>query len=324
MNVSFPLSNRLSYDILLERLQRLSHALQAIRQYRKPDPSKLKHILVKDNIAVSEFSTTAGALALENLYIPDAFCIKKLKEKELDLFGKTNMTELAGFVTTANPNKGYSHLGGFGVNPRGDFPCGGSSSGSAIAVAAGLCDAALGTETRGSIIKPGLACGVWALKPSRGLISRSGIIPISHHFDTPGVLSRDLDTIVEVFQTMIAEDPDDELTSIVPKYLSSVKTQQFNNIKIGLLVPKEVPAQLIDNLINKVCQIKGIKIIKIEQPETNFDYKFITSVDIKHDLDDFLQTLEKEEEKSIIITFGAGSITNFSYKVAEYLKDRGL
>lgn len=288
MNISYPLSKPLSYNTLLERLQRLSSVLRAIREYRTLNPNKRKHILVKDNIAVSEFFTTAGSLALKDLCIPDAFCIKKLKEKNFDIFGKTNMTELAGFVTTAKPNKGYSQLGGFGVNPRGDFPCGGSSSGSAIAVAAGLCDAALGTETRGSVMKPGLACGVWALKPSRGLISRSGIVPISHNFDTPGVLSRDLETMVDVFQAMVEEDIEDKSTSIVPSYLSLKNTERFDRIKIGLLISREVSNQLVDSLLRIFSQLKKVEIVKITQPYENFDYKFITSVDIKYDLDNFL------------------------------------
>lgn len=186
----FPLDAVLTPDVMNERLNRYAKELHAVEVWRKPAEDARYRILAKANIGTSEFPTDAGAEALRNLMLPDAPCVNLLRKVGCDVFGKTAMTELAGFLTTQNSHLGYSHMGGFPKNPHGDFAPRGSSSGSAVAVAAGLCDAALGTETRGSLMLPGIANGVVSYKPTRGLISRTRIVPISHHFDAPGVIAR--------------------------------------------------------------------------------------------------------------------------------------
>lgn len=135
-------------------------------------------ILVKDNIETGDkMRTTAGALALEyNVAIKDAFLIKLLREAGAVILGKTNMTELANGVSSSMW-AGYSSKGGQVAHPYGDFFAGGSSTGSAAAVAMNFAAAAVGTETSASILSPATQMSIVGLKPTVGLISRSGIIP---------------------------------------------------------------------------------------------------------------------------------------------------
>src|SRR5215813_11396892 len=158
-------------------------------------------ILVKDNIATGDKQhTTGGSLALEGARAKgDATVVKQLRAAGAVILGKANLTEFANIIAIEMPS-GYSSLGGQVKNPysptllddRG-IPVvlpGGSSSGSAVAVAAGLCAAAIGTETSGSLLSPATQNGLVTVKPTVGLISRAGILPISHSQDTAGPLTR--------------------------------------------------------------------------------------------------------------------------------------
>src|SRR5579885_2740952 len=157
-------------------------------------------VLLKDNIATGDAQhTTAGSLALADAYANrDATVTRLLREAGAVILGKANLTEFANILAIDMPS-GYSSLGGQVKNPfalevdqRG-LPIvspGGSSSGSAVAVAAGLAAAAIGTETSGSLLSPATQNGVVTVKPTVGLISRAGILPISHSQDTAGPLTR--------------------------------------------------------------------------------------------------------------------------------------
>ncbi len=153
-------------------------------------------ILVKDNIATGDRQhTTAGSLALEDARArADAPLVARLRAARRIILGKANLTEFANIMAIDMPS-GYSSLGGQVKNPyapalderkRPIVSPGGSSSGSAVAVAAGLCAAAIGTETSGSLLNPAAQNGLVTVKPTVGLISRSGVIPISHSQDTAG------------------------------------------------------------------------------------------------------------------------------------------
>ena len=160
--------------IINDRIRKLNHIIHAVSQWREPPLDTQWPILVKDNIAVSGLRATSGSYALKELKSNDAFCIKKLREHGGLPFGKTTMSELAGYLSSKMP-PGYSELGGQGINPiDSTLSPGGSSSGSAIAVAAGFCHSAVGTETHGSIVIPSMACGIVGIKPSVGMISRYG------------------------------------------------------------------------------------------------------------------------------------------------------
>src|SRR5213082_496983 len=149
-------------------------------------------ILLKDNIATADdMQTTAGSLALVGSHPPrDAFVVQRLRQAGAVILGKTNLSEWANFRSTAS-SSGWSGRGGQGRNPYvlDRTPCG-SSSGSASAIAANLAAVSLGTETDGSILCPASSNGVVGIKPTVGLTSRAGVVPISHSQDTVGPFAR--------------------------------------------------------------------------------------------------------------------------------------
>ena len=287
----FPLGKPLDKEVLQERLTVYGPVFGALRTYRAPDARRSRHILVKDNIAVDGFPTTAGSRALLHLKLPESPAATRLKAAGFDLFGKTNMTEFAGFVTTGRPSEGYSHLGGFGKNPHGNFLCGGSSSGSAIAVAAGLCDAALGTETRGSVMEPALYCGVWGFKPSVGLISRRGVIPISPVFDTVGVLSRDVGMLSDLLTALQGEDEHDAATALSSSvHLDEGKDIQARTLRIGVV--RVTGTETLDAEVQEILKVAfrkfiqaGVRLTDVSAENPPQEYKLITSVDFARGID---------------------------------------
>lgn len=148
-------------------------------------------VLVKDNINVAGMPTTAGTHLLRNHVAPDAAIIEQLKANGGIVLGKTNLSEWANYLFTGGPN-GFSAVGGQTLNfyGRGIFDTGGSSSGSGVAMAANLAMAAIGTETSGSILSPSAKSALVGLKPTVGLLSTQGIIPLSGTLDTPGPMTR--------------------------------------------------------------------------------------------------------------------------------------
>ena len=180
-------------------------------------------ILVKDNIATGDKQpTTAGSLALEGARARgDAIVVRLLRAAGAVILGKANLTEFANILAIDMPS-GYSSLGGQVKNPyaptlmddRG-IPVvlpGGSSSGSAVAVAAGLCAASIGTETSGSLLNPASQNGLVTVKPTVGLISRAGILPISHSQDTAGPMTRTVRDAAMLLNVLAVKDPLDPAT----------------------------------------------------------------------------------------------------------------
>lgn len=170
-------------------------------------------ILLKDNMDTGDkMHTSAGSLALENHYAQkDAWLVEKLRSAGAVILGKTNMTEWANFMSDKMTN-GYSSRGGQVHNPYGPFDVGGSSSGGAAAIASNLAAASIGTETSGSIIDPAAQNNLVGLKPTVGMVSRSGIIPLSHTQDIPGPIARTVEDAVSVFASIVGYDPADPIT----------------------------------------------------------------------------------------------------------------
>jgi amidase len=171
-------------------------------------------ILVKDNIASGDrMMTTAGSLALEGLHVrEDAPLVRRLREAGAVLLGKTNLSEWANF-RSSNSLSGWSSRGGQTRNPYAlDRSPSGSSSGSAVATAANLCAAAIGTETDGSITSPCACNGLVGLKPTLGLVSRSGIVPIAHSQDTAGPMARSVEDCALLMNAIAGPDPADRIT----------------------------------------------------------------------------------------------------------------
>ena len=171
-------------------------------------------ILLKDNIDTADrMHTTAGSAALSgHIAVQDAFLVRKLRDAGAVILGKSNLSEWANFRSTRSTS-GWSSLGGQTRNPYAldRNPCG-SSSGSAVAVSANLCAAAVGTETSGSIICPSHINGIVGIKPTVGLISRSGIIPISHSQDTAGPMARTVKDAAILLGAMSGIDARDQVT----------------------------------------------------------------------------------------------------------------
>lgn len=172
-------------------------------------------ILLKDNIDTHDrMHTSAGSIALEHSIAPeDSFVAAKLREAGAILLGKTNMTEWANYMSERMP-AGYSSRGGYVRNPFGpaELYVGGSSSGSGAAIAAGMAAAAIGTETTGSIISPACQNSLVGLKPTVGLVSRSGIIPITFSQDTAGPMTRTAADAALLLGALTGADARDEAT----------------------------------------------------------------------------------------------------------------
>lgn len=170
--------------------------------------------LVKDNISTGDkMQTTAASITLEGLYAPeDAPIVKKLRDAGAVLLGKANMSEFAYFVSFTMPN-GFSSRGGQVLSPyqEGGDPSG-SSTGSAVAVTANLCAFAIGTETDGSIISPSRNNSIVGIKPTVGLVSRRGIIPISNIQDTAGPMCRTVEDAAIVLSAIAGLDEQDAAT----------------------------------------------------------------------------------------------------------------
>ena len=198
-------------------------------------------ILVKDNIETGDaMETTAGSLALLGSRAPrDAFVVKQLRAAGAVILGKSNLSEWAN-IRSSRSSSGWSARGGQGRNPYAlDRSPIGSSSGSGIAVAADLCPAAVGTETDGSIVAPSSAMALVGLKPTVGLLSRSGIIPIAASQDTPGPMTRSVEDAALLLGAMLGEDPDDAAThavgrKVAPDYSVFLDVDGLKGARIGL------------------------------------------------------------------------------------------
>jgi amidase len=221
-------------------------------------------ILVKDNIATGDRQpTTAGSLALQGARAKrDATIVKLLRKAGAVILGKANLTEFANILAVDMP-AGYSSLGGQVRNPfapdlvdeRG-IPIvlpGGSSAGSAVAVAAGLCAAAIGTETSGSLLYPASMNGLVTVKPTVGLVSCAGVVPIAHSQDTVGPMTRTVRDAAMLLNVMAAKDPRDPATRRQRRpadYTEGLTKDAMKGARIG--VPSEASDPLNDRFYGKL------------------------------------------------------------------------
>ncbi len=210
-------------------------------------------VLLKDNIATGDaMATTAGSLALAGLRAQrGAFISQRLREAGAVILGKTNLSEWAN-IRSSRSTSGWSSRGGQTRNPHVlDRNTSGSSSGSGAAVAAGLCPLAVGTETDGSITSPANACGIVGFKPTVGLVSRDGIIPIAASQDTAGPMVRHVRDAALLLQALAGADARDPATAAIPAALArqlaldataTLRTDALKGARIGV-VRASMPAQ---------------------------------------------------------------------------------
>jgi len=211
----------------LQRIDRLNPALHAVITVNLDAPAEAAAsdaaraaggprgplegvpVLVKDNVQVVGMPTTAGSPALLTAEPGDAFLVSRLRAAGAVIIGKANLSEWANFRST-HSTSGWSTLGGQTANPYAlDRNPSGSSSGSAAGVAAGLAPVAVGTETDGSIVCPASACGIVGIKPTNGLVSRRGIVPISPVQDTAGPMGTCVADAAALLSVLAAADPED-------------------------------------------------------------------------------------------------------------------
>ena len=201
----------------------------------------LKPIAVKDNIDVVGFANTAGSMALQNNFPEkNAFLAQKLIDNGYFIIGKTNLSEWANFRSSSSTS-GWSSMGGQTINPYGEMrtPCG-SSSGSGVVVATGLVDVAIGTETNGSVSCPSSVNGIVGIKPTVGLVSRTGIIPISATQDTAGPMANSVTSAANVLEVIAGVDPNDPATLNIPddfnfNFTSNLNDSSLAGKRFGLL-----------------------------------------------------------------------------------------
>jgi amidase len=266
-------------------------------------------IVIKDNINTSDkMHTSASSIALENFYAPeDAFIIKKLRDAGLIILGKTNLSEFAYFMSFDNMPSGYGSRFGQVKSPYSKKidPLG-SSTGSAVAVASNFIALSIGTETNGSLTAPAKNNSITTIKPTIGMVSRSGIIPISHHQDTPGPLGKSIEDCAFLLDEIYGYDEEDLYTkNIEGKSYNFVKAlnRDIKGNKIGfvkytnwdyaeeeLSIEEEAKKLFID----QGCEIVELKIEGKDMPN------HITLIyDFKVDLNHYLAKYKPDNIRSL-------------------------
>ena len=265
-------------------------------------------ILIKDNIDThDQMQTTAGSLALEgNISAKDAFIVKQLRKAGALILGKTNLSEWANFRGKRSVS-GWSSRGGLTRNPYAlDRSACGSSSGSGAAVAANLCAAAVGTETDGSIICPSQTNGIVGIKPTLGLLSRTGIIPIAHSQDTPGPMARTVADAAILLGALTGVDEQDPATRLSRKRGSSTYTkfldrEGLEGARIGVARnlagsnPRII--KIFEHCIEVLKHLGAVIVDPADVP--NFDKFSKTELEVLHyefkaDLNKYLKRLDGE------------------------------
>jgi|TARA_B110000211_G_scaffold178184_2_gene201437 amidase len=259
-------------------------------------------ILLKDNINTEGMPTTAGAIALyENKNTDDAFIVKRLKASGALILGKTNLSEWAYYFCGGCP-VGYSAVGGQTLNPygRATFESGGSSSGSGATVAANYAVASIGTETSGSITSPSSQNSIVGLKPTIGMLSRSGIVPISTTLDTPGPMTKNIIDNYIVLTAMSGYDASDSKSFEFEDQDFGDIEDTFKGRRFGVF--KDYLQDSIYRFnINKIKEA-GAEIIEISPNLTDLPgFLSVLNIEMKHDLPNYLSNYADKNVKVISI-----------------------
>ncbi|NRD78078.1 amidase [Bacillus sp. BRMEA1] len=284
----------------------IAEALDAERKDK--GPRSLLHgipILIKDNIDTHDkMHTSAGSMALKDSFaLYDSFVAEQLRQAGAVIFGKTNMTEWANFMAIGMKN-GYSSRGGQVQNPYGPgrFDVGGSSSGSGAAIAANFAAAAVGTETSGSILNPSCKNSLVGIKPTVGLISRRGIIPIAHSQDTAGPMARTVEDAAILLSALCGRDKQDPITNANPlvgiDFTGCLQKDGLTGKRIGIAMNgfiefvNEAQQKVLKKAID-ILKISGAEVIEnIEIPSAKANWKYdVLTYEFKPDLNAYLSGL---------------------------------
>lgn len=251
-------------------------------------------ILLKDNINCSGMPTTAGAVVLRKHMPEDAFIVARLKEKGALILGKVNLSEWAYWLCEGCPT-GYSAVGGQTLNPygRGLFESGGSSSGSATSVTANYAAAAVGTETSGSILSPSGQNALVGLKPTVGLLSRSGIIPISSTLDTPGPMTKNVIDNGILLDAMLGYDETDDKSvrvAWVPEWYADKQQTTLKGKKFGVFKDL-LESDTLYRTTTEAMASQGAILVPLDPLKIAMDgFLSILNVDMKYDLPAYLNS----------------------------------
>ena len=244
-------------------------------------------VLLKDNInTVGPMTTTAGSLALEGSIPPrEADIAKRLRDAGAILIGKANLSEWANFRSTRSTS-GWSARGGQCRNPYVlDRSPLGSSSGSAVAAAANLCAVTIGTETNGSIVAPSSVCGIVGMKPTVGLLSTAGIIPVAHSQDAPGPICRSVEDAAILLSVLTGNTA----------YRQALQPGGLRRTRIGVARDFFIPDPNINNLMNTALDAMrklGAELIDVEGFQTaGADEVEVLLYEFKADLNEYFSTL---------------------------------
>lgn len=259
-------------------------------------------VLIKDNIDTADnMHTTAGSIALADHFAKeDAFLVKQLRKAGAIILGKTNLTEWANFMTVGMPN-GYSSRGGQVLNPYGpgEFDTGGSSAGTGAAIAANFAPLGIGTETSGSILSPASSNSIVGIKPTVGLISRTGIIPISSSQDTAGPMTRTVSDAALLLGALTAFDIEDPATATNPNriqdytaYLNQdgLKTKRIGVSRAYLEGLPEEELQLVEKALEDIQALGATVIDQVELP-TKFPPITVMLHEFKNGLNAYLKNV---------------------------------
>ena len=290
----------------------LNNAL--IETYNTPTNKDLINIVIKDNIDIKGKVTSAGSLALsKNIAKENAFIIEKLINANYHVYGKANLSEWANF-RSINSVSGWSSINGQTSHPVNNKynPCG-SSSGSAVAVATGIVDIAIGTETNGSISCPASIVGIVGMKPTLGLVSRSGIIPIADSQDTAGPMGNSVEIVAKTLQVISGPDPMDTKTQLIPNnfdfnFAEKIKKDNLNGIRLGLLksgFDNVYGKQFLSQLIDDVSKLGGEIIFIEDNREYPSEEEYLVLLyEFKYGLESYLkQSTEPKKTLKKIIDF---------------------
>ena len=272
----------------------------ALEEARSRDKNRASHqhpiygmpILLKDNINTAGMPTTAGAIALKDNQTEDAHIVKNLKRHGAIILGKVNLSEWAYFFCGGCP-VGYSAIGGQTLNPygRGVYETGGSSSGSGTSTSANYAVGAVGTETSGSILSPSGKNSVVGLKPTVGLLSRSGIVPISSTLDTPGPMTKSVIDNAILLSAMTGEDDGDPATKNKDRtkdYLAVMSDVTLEGKRLGVR-KAFLERDTLYMMTTEYLKTLGAEIIVYEAPDVSLEgFGQLLSADMKRDLPSYI------------------------------------
>ena len=290
-------------------------------------------IILKDNFDTADLPTSGGSLALANHRPPsDAFVVARLREAGAVIIGKSNMHELAAGITT------ISSLGGQTRNPYDPRRCpGGSSGGTGAAIAASFAAVGWGSDTCGSIRIPSAFGSLAGLRPTQGLVSRRGIMPLSHTQDIPGPLARTVQDLAIALDVTVGADPADSATAVVagrviPRFTDSLRIDALRGARIGIFTNyfTDADGEILDTVRAAIRAMKAAGADTVRVDVAMFDSLIantsVINYEHKFDMIDYLAATPNEPVRSIADILSSGlesAALEARFRLADSLGTRG-